>query len=364
MKLYFFKRVLLIFPTIFGIMVINFAIVQLAPGGPVDQMVARIKGNEISALSKVNSSGSDFAKNTSGSTNENYASNKGIEPKLIQELEKQYGFDKPFWQRFWIMIKSYAVFDFGKSFYQNETVINLILEKLPVSITLGIFSTFIMYIIAVPLGIRKAIKDGSKFDISTTTILTVLYAIPSFLFAVILIVLFAGGSFFNIFPLRGLYSDNFASLSIIGKILDYLWHIFLPVLCLVLGSFTTLCMLTKNSFLEEIQKQYVLAAYAYGIPQKRILYNHIFRNAMLIVIAGFPAAFIGAFFSGSLLIETIFSLDGLGLLGFEAIMTRDYPIIFGTLYIFTLLGLMLGIISDIVYVLIDPRIDFNKINKS
>jgi microcin C transport system permease protein len=363
MTTYFLKRLALIIPTIFGIMLINFVIIQLAPGGPVDQMIAKIKGAEVSSLNRITSAGGDLVKSSTTNTQNDYASNKGIDPKLIEDLKKQYGFDKPLLARFWQMCGNYLRFDFGQSFYQNSSVINLILDKLPVSISLGLWSTVLLYLIAVPLGIRKAVKNGSRFDVSTTTILIVTYAIPSFLFAVLLIVLFAGGSFLNIFPLRGLYSDNFANLSIMGKIMDYLWHIALPVFTLILGSFATLSLLTKNSFLEEISKQYVTAAYAYGIRYKRILYKHIFRNAMLIVIAGFPAAFIGAFFAGSLLIETIFSLDGLGLLGFEAIITRDYPVIFGTLFIFTLMGLVLGIISDIAYVLVDPRIDFSKLNK-
>ncbi len=353
MLAYIIRRLLLIIPTLFGIMVVNFAIVQVAPGGPVDQIIAQIRGAGGGALSRIAGSATGEAGNTGDSR-----AARGIEPQLIKELEKQFGFDKPPLERFWMMMKSYATFDFGKSFFRDRPVVQLIAEKLPVSISLGLWTTLLTYLISIPLGIRKAVRDGSAFDIWTSAVIIVGYAVPSFLFGVLLIVLFAGGSYFSWFPLRALVSDNWASLDLLHKVLDYFWHLALPIVALIAGSFAQLTMLTKNSFLDEIRKQYVTTARAKGLSEHRVLYGHVFRNAMLIVIAGFPAAFIGILFTSALLIEIIFSLDGLGLLGYEAVLGRDYPIVFGTLYIFTLIGLVMRLVSDITYMLIDPRIDF------
>ncbi len=353
MLAYIIRRLLLIIPTLFGIMVVNFAIVQVAPGGPVDQIIAQIRGAGGGALSRIAGSATGEAGNTGDSR-----AARGIEPQLIKELEKQFGFDKPPLERFWMMMKSYATFDFGKSFFRDRPVVQLIAEKLPVSISLGLWTTLLIYLISIPLGIRKAVRDGSAFDIWTSAVIIVGYAVPSFLFGVLLIVLFAGGSYFSWFPLRALVSDNWASLDLLHKVLDYFWHLALPIVALIAGSFAQLTMLTKNSFLDEIRKQYVTTARAKGLSEHRVLYGHVFRNAMLIVIAGFPAAFIGILFTSALLIEIIFSLDGLGLLGYEAVLGRDYPIVFGTLYIFTLIGLVMRLVSDITYMLIDPRIDF------
>jgi microcin C transport system permease protein len=353
MLAYIIRRLLLIIPTLFGIMVVNFAIGQVAPGGPVDQVIAQIRGAGGGALSRI-------AGSTTGDTGAVADSRaaRGIEPELIKELEKQFGFDKPPLERFWMMMKSYATFDFGKSFFRDRPVVQLIAEKLPVSISLGLWTTLLTYLISIPLGIRKAVRDGSAFDIWTSAVIIVGYAVPSFLFGVLLIVLFAGGSYFSWFPLRGLVSENWASLDLLHKALDYFWHLTLPIVALIAGSFAQLTMLTKNSFLDEIRKQYVTTARAKGLSEHRVLYGHVFRNAMLIVVAGFPAAFIGILFTSALLIEIIFSLDGLGLLGYEAVLGRDYPIVFGTLYIFTLIGLVMRLVSDITYMLIDPRIDF------
>ena len=353
MLAYIIRRLLLIVPTLFGIMVVNFAIVQVAPGGPVDQVIAQIRGAGGGALSRISGSATG---ETGGAADTRAA--RGIEPQLIKELEKQFGFDKPPLERFWMMMKSYVTFDFGKSFFRDRPVVQLILEKLPVSISLGLWTTLLTYLISIPLGIRKAVHDGSAFDIWTSAVIIVGYAVPSFLFGVLLIVLFAGGSYFSWFPLRSLVSDNWASLDLLHKALDYFWHLALPIVALIAGSFAQLTMLTKNSFLDEIRKQYVMTARAKGLSEHRVLYGHVFRNAMLIVVAGFPAAFIGILFTSALLIEIIFSLDGLGLLGYEAVLGRDYPIVFGTLYIFTLIGLVMRLVSDITYMLIDPRIDF------
>jgi microcin C transport system permease protein len=353
MLAYIIRRLLLIIPTLFGIMVVNFAIVQVAPGGPVDQVIAQIRGAGGGALSRISGSATG---ETGGAADTRAA--RGIEPQLIKELERQFGFDKPPLERFWMMMKGYATFDFGKSFFRDRPVVQLIFEKLPVSISLGLWTTLLTYLISIPLGIRKAVRDGSAFDIWTSAVIIVGYAVPSFLFGVLLIVLFAGGSYFSWFPLRGLVSDNWASLDLVHKVLDYFWHLALPILALIAGSFAQLTMLTKNSFLDEIRKQYVMTARAKGLSERRVLYGHVFRNAMLIVVAGFPAAFIGILFTSALLIEIIFSLDGLGLLGYEAVLGRDYPIVFGTLYIFTLIGLVMRLVSDITYMLIDPRIDF------
>ena len=355
MRNYILKRLLLIPVTLLGILLINFAIIQMAPGGPVEHILAQYSGMNTDAKSQLTSS---VNLNTQ---NSRYQGSQGVPEELIAELEKQFGFDKPAHQRFWKMIKDYACFDFGRSYYQDKTVWKLIVERMPVSISLGLWSTLIIYLIAIPLGIRKAVRDGTKFDVWTSFVVVIGSAIPVFLFAVFLIVFLAGGTYWHIFPLRGLTSDNWQSLSWYNKILDYFWHIALPTLSMVIGGFASLTMLTKNSFLDELNKPYVLTARAKGLSENRILYGHVFRNAMLIVIAGFPSLLIKMLFTGSLLIEVIFSLNGLGLLGYEAITTRDYPVIFGTLYIFALLGLILKLISDITYSLVDPRINFSKL---
>ncbi len=361
---YIIKRLFLIIPTLFGILAVNFIIIQAAPGGPVEKAIAQIKGTEVSVTERFTSSGGEQLTNNNqnknyNSTESKYRGSQGIDPDLIIELEKQYGFDKPPLKRFFEMLSNYLVFDFGESFYKDRSVISLIIEKLPVSISLGLWTTLFVYLISIPLGIKKAIKDGTKFDIYSSSLIIIGYAIPGFLFAIFLIVIFAGGSYLDIFPLRGLVSDNWENLSFFGKIIDYFWHLALPVLAMVIGGFASLTMLTKNSFLDEINKQYVITARAKGVSEQKVLYGHVFRNAMLIVISGFPAAFINILFTSSLLIEVIFSLDGLGLLGFEAALGRDYPIVFGSLYIFTLIGLLLRLVSDLTYVLIDPRIDFD-----
>ncbi len=361
MLAYIIRRVLLIVPTLFAIMVVNFIIVQAAPGGPVEQTIALLKGNSGSATERFSGSQDDpGTRQQNAASDSRYRGARGLDPALIKELERQYGFDKPPLERFALMMRNYLTFDFGKSFFRDRSVTDLIIEKLPVSISLGLWTTFLTYLISIPLGIRKAVKDGSTFDLWTSSVLIVGYAIPSFLFAILLIVLFAGGSYWNFFPLRNLTSDNWATLSWTGRSLDYLWHITLPVIALVIGSFATLTMLTKNSFIEEINKQYVVTARAKGLSDGRVLYGHVFRNAMLLVIAGFPAAFIGILFTGSLLIEVIFTLDGMGYLGFQAAIGRDYPIMFGSLYIYTLIGLVLTLVTDITYMLVDPRIDFGK----
>ncbi|WP_296127823.1 microcin C ABC transporter permease YejB [Pseudomonas sp. Ga0074129] len=352
MLAYIFRRLLLIIPTLFGILLINFIIIQAAPGGPVEQMIAKLEGFD-GATSRIAGGGAEVS--VAGS---NYRGAQGLDPDLVAEIERMYGFDKSAPERFWLMLKSYAQLDFGSSFFRDAEVIDLIIEKMPVSISLGLWSTLIMYMVSIPLGIAKATRHGSAFDVWTSSLIIVGYAIPAFLFAILLIVLFAGGSYWDWFPLRGLTSNNFEELSFTGKILDYFWHLALPVTALVIGNFATLTLLTKNSFLDEINKQYVITARAKGLTNNRVLYGHVFRNAMLIIIAGFPAAFIGIFFTGSLLIEVIFSLDGLGLMSFEAAINRDYPVVFGTLFIFTLLGLVVKLIGDITYTLVDPRIDF------
>ncbi|MCG8490890.1 MAG: microcin C ABC transporter permease YejB [Sneathiellales bacterium] len=363
MLAYILRRLLLMIPTLFGIMVLNFAVIQFAPGGPIEQIIAEIQGTAVGATSRIGGSGAGDVSGgqsgsvTSGSEN-SYRGAQGLDPEFIKELEKQFGFDKPAHERFFLMMKNYLVFDFGNSYFRDESVVNLVLEKLPVSISLGLWTTLLVYLISIPLGIKKAVKDGSRFDIWTSSLVIVGNAIPSFLFAVALIVFFAGGSYLDWFPLRGLTSENFEELSLFGKIADYFWHIALPVTAMVIGGFAALTQLTKNSFLDQISQQYVLTAKAKGLSEQRVLYGHVFRNAMLIVIAGFPSAFIGILFTGSLLIEVIFSLDGLGLLGFEAAINRDYPVIFATVYVFALLGLIMNLIGDLTYTLIDPRIDF------
>jgi microcin C transport system permease protein len=355
---YIIRRLLLIIPTLLGVLLINFAIIQFAPGGPVEQAIAKITGHNGNALSRFGGGGGDLMANANANVSEKYRGSQGLDPEFIKELEKQFGFDKPAHERFFKMVSDYITFNFGTSYFRSEPVINIILEKMPVSISLGLFTTFISYLVSIPLGIRKAVKDGTAFDIWTSTMIIVAYAIPSFLFAILLITFFAGGSFFQWFPLRGLTSDNFSELSFFQQILDYLWHLILPVTAMVIGYFATTTLLVKNSFLDEISKQYVTTARAKGLTEKKVLYNHVFRNAMLIVIAGFPAAFIGIFFTGSLLIETIFSLDGLGLLGYESAIKRDYPIVFASLFIFTLIGLFTNLLSDLTYMFVDPRIDF------
>lgn len=350
----------------FGIMLLNFTIVQFVPGGPVEQIIAQLSGDDVTGASRISGGGSDFVgqankTNTfsANSYNNKYRGAQGLDPELIAELEEFYGFDKPAHERFFTMIKNYALFDFGDSFFKDSSVIELIADKLPVSISLGLWTTLLIYLISIPLGIKKAVKEGSRFDGLTSALVSIGYAIPGFMFGILLIVLFAGGSYLQWFPMRGLTSNDWEELSLWGKVIDYFWHITLPVFAMVISGFATLTMLTRNSFLEEISKQYVLTAKAKGLSEKRVLYDHVFRNAMLIIVAGFPAAFIGILFTGSFLIETIFSLDGLGLLGFESVMNRDYPVVLGTLYIFSLIGLLLKLIGDILYMVIDPRIDFS-----
>ena len=368
MARYLLKRLLLIIPTLFGVMLINFAIVQAAPGGPIEQIAARLSGvageGGHSALSGSSHDGGargshQATKTTSSASGSVYSGAAGVPPEVLRDLEKQFGFDKPAHVRFFIMMKNYLTFDFGDSYLKNRSVMELIKDKLPVSVSLGLWSTLLIYGLSIPLGVRKAVRDGSRFDVATSMAISIGHAVPSFLLAVFLVILFAGGEFLNIFPLRGLTSEGWEDMSPGKKIADYLWHVALPVISLSVGGFAALTMLTKNSFLEEIHKQYIVTARAKGASERRALYGHAFRNAMLIVIAGFPAAFVSMFFAGSLVVETIFSLDGLGLLGFEATLNRDYPVMFGTLYIFSLIGLAMNVVGDVVYVLIDPRINFD-----
>ena len=353
MGAYILRRLLLIIPTLIGIMVVNFTLTQFVPGGPIEQIAAQVQGSG-DAFSNISGAGAGA---DTGAV-EGYEGARGLPPEFIAQLEKEFGFDKPPLERFLTMMGNYLTFDFGTSWFRSISVIDLVVEKMPVSITLGLWSTLLAYLISIPLGIRKATRDGTRFDTWTSAVIIMAYAIPAFLFAVLLMVLFAGGSYWQIFPLRGLTSDNFADLSLWGKIKDYAWHATLPVVASTISSFATLTLLTKNSFLDEINKQYVMTARAKGLAEGRVLYGHVFRNAMLIVIAGFPAMFLGVFFGASILIETIFSLDGLGRLGFEAAVQRDYPVIFGTLYVFGLMSLVVGILSDMMYVFVDPRIDF------
>lgn len=365
MLAYLLRRLLLVIPTVFGIMVINFIIIQAAPGGPVEQMIAKLRGGNVEATSRFTGAGMETTQaieqfgDFQGSESK-YRGAQGLDPEFIAKLEKMFGFDKPPLERFLLMMKNYITFNFGDSYFKDRSVIGLIFEKMPVSISIGLWTTLLVYLISIPLGIRKAVRDGSPFDIWSSAVVIVGYAIPGFLFAILLIVLFAGGSFWSFFPLRGLVSDNWHQLSIGWKILDYLWHMTLPITALVISGFASLTLLTKNSFLDEINKQYVITARAKGLTERRVLLGHVFRNAMLIVIAGTPAALIHILFAGSLLIEVIFSLDGLGLLGFESAINRDYPVVFGTLYIFTLLGLFLHILVDFTYTFVDPRIDFER----
>jgi microcin C transport system permease protein len=381
MGAYIFRRILLIIPTLVGIMVINFALTQFVPGGPIEQVLARVEGSgdSIQAIT----GGADAGVGQQEAGGGNYVGSRGLDPEFLASLEVQFGFARivcapgftgtpsvsapecvkepiPAWERFLMMMWNYIQFDFGESHFRSISVVDLVLEKMPVSITLGLWSTLIAYLISIPLGIRKAVRDGSSFDTWTSGVIIAAYAIPGFLFAILLLVLFAGGSYFRWFPLRGLTSDNWEELTMWGKVADYLWHITLPVIASTISSFATLTLLTKNSFLDEIKKHYVMTARAKGLTESRVLYGHVFRNAMLIVIAGFPAVFISVFFGGSLLIEMIFSLDGLGQLFYRSAVERDYPVIFGTLYFFGLMGLLVGILSDLMYIWVDPRIDFER----
>jgi microcin C transport system permease protein len=365
MGAYILRRILFMIPTILGIMLVSFVVIQFAPGGPVERVIAKLSGSDTGATSRISGSASgDFgargaaAGGGQADAGSKYRGAQGLDPEFIKSLEKQFGFDKPAYERFFIMLWNYSHFDFGKSYFRDVSVVQLIKEKLPVSISLGVWMTLLSYLISIPLGIRKAVKDGSPFDTWTSGIIIIGYAIPGFLFAILLIILFAGGSFLQIFPLRGLVSEGWSQFTWWHKILDYFWHLTLPILSMGLASFATMTLLTKNSFLEELRKQYVLTARAKGCTERQVLYGHIFRNAMLLVIAGFPAAFVSAFFAGALLIETIFSLDGLGLLSFESVLNRDYPVVFANLYIFALVGLVVNLISDLTYTWIDPRIDF------
>jgi len=364
---YIIKRLLLMIPTLIGIMLFTFVVVQFLPGGPVERMIAQITGTDVSATARIGGTeGGDFGVSgqaQQGVTGDNASTSKyrgaqGLDPEFIKELEQQFGFDKPAHERFLLMMWNYIRFDFGQSYYRDVSVIELIIEKMPVSISLGLWLTLLTYGVAIPLGIRKAVTDGQAFDIWTSTVLVIGYAIPSFVLAVLLMVFFAGGSFFDWFPLRGLTSDNWDQLSLWGKLLDYFWHLVLPLTAMAVGAFTAMTFLTKNSFLDEVSKQYVITARAKGLSERRVLYGHVFRNAMLIIIAGFPGAFLSAFFGGSLLIETIFSLDGLGYLSFKSLIDRDYPVVLGTLYIFSLLGLVVHLLTDLTYTMVDPRIDF------
>ncbi|RUW24104.1 microcin C ABC transporter permease YejB [Mesorhizobium sp. M4B.F.Ca.ET.215.01.1.1] len=363
MGAYILRRILLMIPTLFGIMAISFAVIQFAPGGPVEQVIARLThqgGTDRLGGGGGDAGGGGGNVDVAGDVSSKYRGAQGLDPEFIKKLEKQFGFDKPPLERFGMMLWNYARFDFGDSYFRDISVLKLILEKMPVSISIGLWITLLSYLISIPLGIRKAVKDGSAFDVWTSGVVIVGYAIPGFLFGILLMVLFAGGSFWDWFPLRGIVSDNWDQLSWPDKIVDYFWHMTLPLTALVLSAFATTTLLTKNSFLEEIRKQYVVTARAKGLSERKVLYGHVFRNAMLIVIAGFPGAFISAFFTGSLLIENIFSLDGLGLLGFKSVVDRDYPVVFANLYIFSLLGLFINLLSDLIYTWVDPRIDFER----
>ena len=355
---YIAKRLLLMIPTLLGIMLVNFVIVQFAPGGPIDQIIEQmVSGGSGGVSTRATGMSADIGASSLNDSSRNPAS-RGLDPEILADLEKQFGFDKPVHERFLDMLYNYMTLDFGESYFQDRPVVDLVIERLPISISLGLWSMLLIYTISLPLGVRKAVKDGTRFDIWTSALLFIGYAVPGFLFAILLIILFAGGSYFDWFPLRGIVSNGWSDMSLFDQIIDYFWHLALPITALTIGGFATLTMLTKNSFLEEISKQFVLTARSKGMSERRVMYGHVFRNAMLIVIAGFPAALIGILFTGSMLIEVIFSLEGIGLLGFEAVLTRDYPIMFGTLFVFTLIGLVLQLIGDITYTLIDPRIDF------
>lgn len=355
MAAYLVRRLLLVIPTLFGIIAINFVVVQFAPGGPVEQMIAELKGHGAGTTGRITGQGGAEAMQ---GTNETYRGARGLDPHIVADIRRMFGFDKPAPERFMIMLSDYLRFDFGRSFFRDQTVVHLIAQKLPVSVSLGLWSTLLVYFISIPLGIAKAVRDGSRFDVITSAIVLVGYAVPGFLFAILLVVLFAGGSFVQWFPMRGLTSMDSGDWSMPTRIVDYLWHMVLPTTAIVVGGFASLTILTKNCFLEEIRKQYVVTARAKGASEQRILYRHVFRNAMLLIVAGFPSAFIGILFTSALLVEIIFSLDGMGLLGFESAIRRDYPVMFGTLYIFTLLGLLMQIVGDLMYTVVDPRIDF------
>src|SRR6266699_6436528 len=365
MTAYVIRRLLFMVPTLFGIMLVSFVVVQFAPGGPVERVIAQLSGSDTGATSRISGSpGGDFGArgNTpggaTGEANSKYRGAQGLDPEFIKSLEKQFGFDKPAYERFFLMLWNYSRFDFGKSYFRDTTVLGLIKDKMPVSISLGLWLTLLTYLISIPLGIRKAVNDGSLFDVWTSGVIIVGYAIPGFLFAILLIILFAGGSFYDLFPLRGLTSEGWSDFPWWKKVLDYFWHLTLPIVSMGLSAFATMTLLTKNSFLDEIRKQYVLTARAKGCTQRQVLYGHVFRNAMLIVIAGFPGAFLYAFLAGSLLIESIFSLDGLGYLSFDSLINRDYPVVFANLYVLSLVGLLVNLISDLTYTWVDPRIDF------
>ncbi len=370
MGAYIIRRLLLMIPTLLVIMAINFIIIQVAPGGPVEQLIAEITGEGTAITERITRAGSGEVSGAGGAATAapvadgprgTYRGAQGLDPELIAELERQFGFDKPLHERFLLMMGNYVVFDFGESFFRNQTVVDLVLDKMPVSISLGLWTTLIVYLVSIPLGIAKATRDGESFDVWTSAVVVVGTAIPAFLFALLLLVVFASGTYLDWFPLRGLVSDNWDELSLVDKIIDYFWHITLPVLAMVIGSFATLALLTKNSFLDQIRQQYVMTARAKGLAEKKVLYGHVFRNAMLIVIAGFPSAFISVLFTGALFIEIIFSLDGLGLLAFESTLNRDYPVVFGALYFFSLIGLLLNLVSDLMYTVIDPRITFDRL---
>ena len=367
MHAYIIRRLLFVIPTLFGIMLINFVVIQIVPGGPVEQMIAQLSGTAVSATERFTGGGEEGATDrgmqdpslqAAGDVTSKYRGARGLDPEFVKEIEKMYGMDKPLHIRFFDMIRKYLTFDFGESFFQDRKVIDLVLDKMPVSISLGLWTTLLVYLISIPLGISKAIRDGSKFDVATSSVITVAYAIPNYLFAILLIVLFSGGRFLSWFPLRGIVSENWHELGLFAKIADYFWHMTLPILAMVISGFAGMTMLTKNFFIDQIKMQYVVTARAKGLSEHKVLYRHVFRNAMLLVIAGLPSAFISILFTGSLLIEVIFSLDGLGLLGFEAAIKRDYPVMFASLYFFSLLGLVMHIVGDIMYVVIDPRIDF------
>ena len=368
MQAYIIRRLLLMIPTLFAIMVINFVIIHVAPGGPVEQIIAQLTGTGADITGRVTRTdvGENLQQTSSSTTpgdGSGYRGAQGLDPEFIKELEQRFGFDKPMHERFFDMMGNYLVFDFGDSFFKDQAVVDLVLDKMPVSISLGVWTTLLVYLISIPLGIAKAVRDGSRFDLWSSVVIVVSSAIPSFLFAVFLLVIFAGGSYLDWFPLRGLVSDNWEELGWLDRIKDYIWHITLPIIAMTISGFATLTMLTKNSFLDQIGQQYVLTARAKGLGERRVMYGHVFRNAMLIVVAGFPAAFVGMLFTGAVLIEIIFSLDGLGLLGFEATFNRDYPVIFGTMYFFSLLGLLMTLVGDIMYTIIDPRIDFEARNQ-
>ncbi|MGQ0484014.1 MAG: microcin C ABC transporter permease YejB [Hyphomicrobiales bacterium] len=368
MGAYIIKRLLLMIPTLLGIMLMTFAVIQFVPGGPIEQVIARMQGTGTDATSRITGdTGNEAGGNQQtqagtggGETAFKYRGAQGLDPEFIKDLERQFGFDKPVHERFLLMMTNYLTFNFGESYFRDRSVVSLMIEKMPVSISLGLWLTIVQYLVSIPLGIRKAVKDGSNFDVWTSGVIIVGYAIPSFILAILLIVLFAGGSYFTWFPLRGLTSDNFEQLGFFGKIADYAWHLALPLFAMGLGAFATMTLLTKNFFLDEIRKQYVMTARAKGLSERQVLYGHVFRNAMLLVISGFPGAFLGAFFTGALLIETVFSLDGLGYLTYKAALDRDYPIVFANLYVFTLVGLFVALISDLMYTWIDPRIDFER----